>query len=245
MGHAGDPGAYVRRTCRVPAGRPRGTGGRAAGAGRRGPFVGARETVLRIGTGRGMGERLERVLEALAGGSPGTRVELVSAMPAERLRRIAAGEWDAAFVRGVLEAAEGVRQVPVWRDELVVALPAGHPAPRADTVDLSALADLPLCLTGRRNNPLVVDLVETACADAGFAPVPGPPTARCRTPWRRWRREPTGWTVAYTAAAHRADRLPAGGRRGALPAHREGRARVRDRAAATRPSLVSHRGDRT
>ncbi|GAB7058771.1 hypothetical protein JCM12681A_04810 [Streptomyces mexicanus] len=155
-------------------------------------FVAARETVLRAGTSWGMGERPERVLEALAGRSPGTRVELVSAMPAERLRRVAAGEWDTAVVRGVLEAAEGVRQVPVWQDELVVAPPAGHPAARADTVDLLALADLPLCLTGRRNNPPPADLVETACADAGFTPVPGPPTARCRTPWRRRRRGPTG-----------------------------------------------------
>jgi DNA-binding transcriptional LysR family regulator len=164
-------------------------------------FVAARGTVLRIGTSRGMGERLEKVLEALARQEPGTRVELVSAMPAERLRRVAAGEWDAAFVRGVLEAPEGVRQVPVWQDELVVALPAGHPAARADTVELSALADLPLCLTGRRNNPPLVDLVERACADAGFTPVPGPAHSSLQDTLAALAAGAHGWTVVYAAAA--------------------------------------------
>ncbi|MFB9839634.1 LysR family transcriptional regulator, partial [Actinoallomurus acaciae] len=81
-----------------------------------GDFVAARGTVLRIGTSAGMGERLERVLEALERQAPGTRVELASAPPEERLRRVADARWDAAFVRGSVAAPEGVRRIPVWRD---------------------------------------------------------------------------------------------------------------------------------
>ncbi|MEZ0094414.1 LysR family transcriptional regulator [Streptacidiphilus sp. EB129] len=98
-----------------------------------GDFVTTREAVLRVGTSGGMGERLERVLEALERTAPGTRVELASAAPGERLRRVAEREWDAAFVRGVLEAPDGVRLIPVWQEELVVALSARHPWPTPAT----------------------------------------------------------------------------------------------------------------
>lgn len=66
-----------------------------------GEYVDSRETVLRIGTSRGMGDRLTRVLEALTAG--GHRVELVSVSPEERLRRVADRELDAAFLRGVAD----------------------------------------------------------------------------------------------------------------------------------------------
>jgi len=102
-----------------------------------GGFVAARETVLRVGTSQGMGVRLEQVLEALERNAPGVHVELASAPPQERLRRVADREWDAAFVRGEVETPEGVRQIPVWQDELVVALPARHPLAGTDAVDLA------------------------------------------------------------------------------------------------------------
>lgn len=140
-----------------------------------GGFVAARETVLRVGTNRGMGVRLERVLEvleALERNAPGTRAELASAAPEERLRRVADREWDAAFVRGEVAAQQGVRLIPVWREELVVALPA------------------------RRNNPPLVDLVTAACRDAGFEPVgrrrPRPRPGRTGTPAPGRRVGPTG-----------------------------------------------------
>ncbi|NUR89491.1 MAG: LysR family transcriptional regulator, partial [Nonomuraea sp.] len=115
-----------------------------------GRFAAVRETVLRVGTSRGMGERLERVLERLVGG---VRMELLSAPPGERLRRVADGRWDAAFVRGALPAPEGVRLTPVWQDDLLVALPSRHPLATAPGIDLAELAGLPLYLVGRQENP--------------------------------------------------------------------------------------------
>lgn len=188
-------------------------------------FTAARDAVLRVGTSKGMGERLTRVLEILNRTAPGTRVELASAAPEERLRRVAAGEWDAAFVRGMLTAPDGVRQVPVWRDELLVALPAGHPLAEPGSVDLARLAGLPLYLTGRRNNPPLVDLVMAACRDAGFEPAPGAPDMSVQDILASLGAGPGGWTVVYAAHARqlRNDRVafvPArapGGQDGASP----------------------------
>ncbi|GLY74137.1 LysR family transcriptional regulator [Actinoallomurus iriomotensis] len=168
-----------------------------------GDFAAARRTVLRIGTSSGMGERLERVLEALERQAPGTRVELASAPPGERLRRVADAQWDAAFVRGVVEASEDVRRIPVWRDELVVSLPARHPLARGDAVDLAALADLPLYLTARRNNPSLVDLVMGACQDAGFEPVLGPSHSSLQDTLAALGAGLPGWTVLYAVHARR------------------------------------------
>ncbi|WP_214415804.1 LysR family transcriptional regulator [Sphaerisporangium fuscum] len=164
-------------------------------------FTAAQETVLRVGTSRGMGQRLERVLERLV---TGTRVELLSASPEDRLRRVADGRWDAAFVRGALPAPDTVRLIPVWQDELLVALPARHPLTEAASgsgVDLADLAGLPLYLVGRQDNAPLVDLVLEACGDAGFEPVPGPPHSSLQDTLAALGAGATGWTVIYAAAA--------------------------------------------
>ncbi|MFF4699579.1 LysR family transcriptional regulator [Streptomyces chattanoogensis] len=146
-----------------------------------------RAGVLRVGTTTGLGDHLDRVLDALAGLAPEIGVELVAAPARERLERVAAGELDAAFVRG--DADDGVHPrtvnargagrealsfVPLWQDPLVAAVPARHPlASSPGTIALADLADVPLVLTERRNNRPLVDLVVTACHNAGFEPVPG------------------------------------------------------------------------
>jgi DNA-binding transcriptional LysR family regulator len=165
-----------------------------------GDFVAARGSVLRIGTSRGMGERLERLLEALQRHA-GIRAELTTGAPEERLRRVAAAQWDAAFLRGVVDAPQGVRQIPVWQDELVVALPARHPLASADTIDLARLTDLPLYLTARRNNPPLVDLVLGACRKAGFEPVPGPTHSSLQDTLAALGAGMPGWTVLYAVYA--------------------------------------------
>jgi DNA-binding transcriptional LysR family regulator len=160
-----------------------------------------RETRLRLGTSTGLGAHLDRVLAALADADPLLRFELSSGPADERLARVAAGELDAAFVRGVEEGPAGVRLLPVWRDELVVALPAGHPAARQERVALSALAGLPLYLTARRRNPPLVDLVTDACRDAGFEPLPGPGHSSLQDTLAALGAGAPGWTVVYAAHA--------------------------------------------
>lgn len=130
-------------------------------------------TSLRLGTSTGLGEHLDRVLGDLAALAPDTAVQLVSAATRDRLEQVADGRLDAAFVRS-LEPAPGVRIMPLWEDPLVVALPAAHPLAREAELAIADLAALRLCITARRNNPALVDLVVGACHSAGFEPLPGP-----------------------------------------------------------------------
>ncbi|OIV36883.1 LysR family transcriptional regulator [Mangrovactinospora gilvigrisea] len=164
---------------------------------------------LRVGTSTGMGERLDELLDVLERNDPAVQLELVAVPTAERLARVASGELDAAFARGVEEgdAPEGVRLLPVWRDELVVAFSGRHPLADAEAVALRELADQPLYLTARRENPPLVDLVVEACRDAGFEPVPGPARTALQDTLAAFGAGRAGWTVLY--AAH-ASQLPGG-----------------------------------
>ncbi|MFD5513462.1 LysR family transcriptional regulator [Streptomyces sp. NPDC127051] len=131
------------------------------------------QTGLRLGTSTGLGEHLDRLLGDLAVLAPDTSVQLVSAPARDRLEQVADGRLDAAFVRS-LEPAPGVRILPLWKDPLVAALPAAHPLARETELAISDLAGLRLCITARRNNPALVDLVVGACHSAGFEPLPAP-----------------------------------------------------------------------
>lgn len=126
-------------------------------------------TTLRIGSSAGLGDRLGRVLAELETMQPPVVAELVTAPTRARLERVAAGQLDAAFVRG-LTSAPGVELIEVWQDRLLVLLPARHELAGRDVVPLRELAGLPLRMVGRRANPPLVDLVMGACADAGFSP---------------------------------------------------------------------------
>ncbi|MFE9555209.1 LysR substrate-binding domain-containing protein [Streptomyces sp. NPDC006703] len=154
---------------------------------------------LRLGTSTGLGEHLDRVLGAFAGLAPDTAVELVSAPTRDRLAQVADGRLDAAFVRS-RQPAPGLRILPLWEDPLVAAVPAAHPLARKDEIALADLADLPLCITARRNNPALVDLVVGACHAAGFEPVPGPVSGSLQDTLATIGLSPQ-WTVVYAAHA--------------------------------------------
>src|SRR4051812_37208183 len=124
---------------------------------------------VRLGPCSGLGNRLDGFLSALEQLRPGTSVELMNAPTRPRLERVAAGQLDAAFVRGQY-AVEGVELIEVWQDRLLVALPAHHPLARKPEVPIGELARLPLRSVARRTNPALIDLVLGACGDAGHAP---------------------------------------------------------------------------
>jgi DNA-binding transcriptional LysR family regulator len=124
---------------------------------------------LRIGTSAGLGARLGRVLAELDAMDPPVVAELVTSPTRARLERVAAGQLDAAFVRGPRRAV-GVELVEVWEDRLLVVLPARHQLARREVVALGELSALPLRIVARRANPPLVDLVMHACAEAGFNP---------------------------------------------------------------------------
>ncbi len=78
----------------------------------------------------------------------------------------------------------------------MVAVPAAHPAADHDTIDLAALASLPLWLVTRKANVPLVDLVMSACAAAGFEPLLGLRTSRLPETLASIGNG-DGWTVLY------------------------------------------------
>ncbi|MFJ9611611.1 LysR substrate-binding domain-containing protein [Kitasatospora sp. NPDC101176] len=162
----------------------------------------AAPAVLRLGTVTGLGERLDRILDAYQLRAPRVRVELHAAPVRDRLARLADGRLDAAFVRGAVpDDSPDLRFLPGWQDELVIALPARHPLAGQPVVELAELADLPLRMTERRNHPALVDLVTEACARAGFRPVPGPAHTTFQDTLAAIGTGAPMWTVVYAANA--------------------------------------------
>jgi DNA-binding transcriptional LysR family regulator len=155
---------------------------------------------LRLGTSTGLGERLEQVLEGMRRLSPAVHVELVNASTRARLERVRAGQLDATFVRGTT-AVTGLELVPVWQDQLVAALPASHELAAQDDVAIEQLRDLPLKIARRRDNPPLVDLIFTACADAGFEPILAAANDRLEDTLAEIGTGPPCWTVVYESHA--------------------------------------------
>jgi DNA-binding transcriptional LysR family regulator len=165
-------------------------------------LLAGRSGTLRLGTSEGLGEHLDLVLAALARLAPRVSVELTSAPTQARLDRVRAHELDATFVRGVTESPE-LRLIPVWWDQLVVALPAGHPLAARESVDLAGLAGLPLRLAARAGNAALRDLVLSACRAAGFDPVLAPPFTTLQDTLAGVGAADPSWTVLYQSHARR------------------------------------------
>lgn len=167
-------------------------------------FAEHRSRVLRIGTSAGLGDRLTEVLDGLARRLPDTQVDLVSAPVAKRLEMVAEGELDASFVRGEVEqepASGSLRLLPVWREDLVVALPRRHPLAEAPELAIADLAGLPLWLVERRANRALVDLVVGACHDAGFEPASSHVSPGLQETLSALGAGTAGWTVIYASHA--------------------------------------------
>ncbi|WP_420717473.1 LysR substrate-binding domain-containing protein [Streptomyces sp. WM6378] len=84
----------------------------------------------------------DALLTVLGEQAPDLSVELHAAPAAQRLQRVRDGEWDAALIRGA-DRSPGLEFLPLWSDDLVVAVPAGHPpdGPHQNRPRRTALAD--------------------------------------------------------------------------------------------------------
>jgi DNA-binding transcriptional LysR family regulator len=100
------------------------------------------------------------VLLALAeDGTP----ELAQALRDERL--------DAAFVRSTSHDTSGLRLEPLFEEEMVAALPAGHAlAARGERLALAAFAEATFVFYRRPAGPGLYDAIVSACLAAGFSP---------------------------------------------------------------------------
>ncbi|MEV6028689.1 LysR family transcriptional regulator [Streptomyces sp. NPDC052036] len=158
------------------------------------------EATFRVGISSALGERLDDFLDALPGRGDGTRFEFQTLDAHARLEGVRAGRLDAAFVRGV-ESAPGLRLLTLWHDPLVVALPAAHPLAGRDRLDLADLAELPLRIAARTENPVLFDAVVAACRKAGFEPVLGPPSTGLQDTLAEIGAGAACWTLMYPTAA--------------------------------------------
>lgn len=127
--------------------------------------------IMRIGSSRGLGRRLENILATFRSTHPKVTIQLttISSVP-DKLAAVAAGDLDAAFV-SVPPRTPGVAVHHLWDELLLLAVPARRAATAAD---LATLADLPLARPAREEDPGAFDLIQKACQAAGFAPRPGP-----------------------------------------------------------------------
>ncbi|MFG3285495.1 LysR family transcriptional regulator [Streptomyces sp. NPDC048111] len=156
---------------------------------------------FRVGISSALGQRLDDFLDALPRHGADTRFEFQTLDAHTRLEEVRAGRLDAAFIRGI-ERAPGLLLLTLWYDPLVVALPAAHPLAERERLDLADLAELPLRIAGRGENPVLFDTVVAACRAAGFEPLLGPPSARLQDTLADIGAGGSGWTLVYPTATN-------------------------------------------
>jgi DNA-binding transcriptional LysR family regulator len=128
---------------------------------------------IKLGTSSGLGARLDTILTEFGRLLPLAHLELATGATNDRLKQVRASELDATLVRGDRTEPE-VELLPLWQDELMVAISARHPLAVRATIELAELAQLPLRLAARSRNQALYDLVVDCCRQAGFEPVFGP-----------------------------------------------------------------------
>jgi len=82
------------------------------------------------------------------------------------LQRLADGEYDLAFVRGMDD--DRFDYIPVASDRLAVVLPADHPLSKEPRLSLSRLSKEEFCFLDRETG--IYNLCLQLCAESGFAP---------------------------------------------------------------------------
>ncbi|MDH6580341.1 LysR substrate-binding domain-containing protein [Kitasatospora sp. MAP5-34] len=155
---------------------------------------------LLLGTGSSLGSRLDLFLDAVAAHGPDLKVRFSNLERDARIERVRTGQLDGAFLRGVT-TVPGLRLLRLWEDRLVAALPASHQLAEQSAVSLAQLRDLPLRIVPRERNAALYDLVVTACAEAGFRPIMGPPFTTQQDTLAEMAMGEGAWTVLYAANA--------------------------------------------
>jgi DNA-binding transcriptional LysR family regulator len=163
---------------------------------------------LRLGAPEGGGPRLESLLQYILNKVPEMHIELSEGPDGKRLEQVRNGELDATFVR-IDQEFTGLSYSPVWDEELVIALPLGHPLTSRQALRLEELKDLPLRLVERSANPMSYDFVVRSCRDAGFDPLLGKPFRTTQNTVAEIGVGPPSWAVVCGSTADHRSRLVA------------------------------------
>ncbi|UPG74663.1 LysR family transcriptional regulator (plasmid) [Roseomonas gilardii subsp. gilardii] len=101
---------------------------------------------------------------------PEVRVELAEENTTQILKSLRAQHLDVAFIRPAAGEAAPLASLPVQQEEMLLAMPAGHPLARFEAVALTALREEAFILYPRRNGRALYDAILSACEAAGFTP---------------------------------------------------------------------------
>jgi DNA-binding transcriptional LysR family regulator len=120
-----------------------------------------------------------RVIRAFREMSPLVSLALEESGSSELVQGLHNEDIDAAFIRSPVADVVGLVVMPLLEEEMVVALPVGHPLAAASGDDsstampLAALANETFTLYKRPGGPGLYDTIITACRSAGFGPKVG------------------------------------------------------------------------
>ncbi len=114
---------------------------------------------------------VRRVVRAFREAYPAVELDLDEGNAAELIRSVAEGAMAVGFLRMPVSRPPGVAFVELLREDLLVALPIGHPlSGEAGALDLGALSKERFILVRRPGAPGIYENVIAACRAAGFEP---------------------------------------------------------------------------
>jgi DNA-binding transcriptional LysR family regulator len=113
-----------------------------------------------------------RVIRAFREMSPLVSLVLEESGSSELVQGLHNEDIDAAFIRSPMADVVGLVVRPLLEEEMVVALPAGHPLASGSNgaLPLASLANETFILYKRPGGPGLYDTIITACRGAGFSP---------------------------------------------------------------------------
>lgn len=126
--------------------------------------------ILRIGyVGSVAYSGLPEIVRHFRSRRPSVDVRVLEMTPAAQISAILAGGLDVGFLRAPVDEPGLAVQV-VLDEELMAALPSGHPLAHRKTLTLASLAREPFVLTARARGSGYHDHILTTCRSAGFSP---------------------------------------------------------------------------
>ena len=114
--------------------------------------------------------RIPRILREFRQRFPQVQLSLTEASTPELAKDVLAGTLDAAFVRPLISDDPGLIVEPLFEEDVLIALPTGHPLTKHKSLSVGQLAREPFVLFSRVIGSGLYDEIIAACTRAGFSP---------------------------------------------------------------------------
>ena len=115
-------------------------------------------------------ELLPRVLRRYRARYPEVRLFLKDLHNSESVEGVLSKQLDLAFVRLPIDPRPDLACTTVHEEPVMLAVPDNHPFSAMGQVSLADLADEPIIMIPRSQEPVLFDYYTSLCADAGFSP---------------------------------------------------------------------------